>query len=433
MKKIYGLRFDPTHGDAPERVADAKGLCYRQQTAALCQKSDFDNCFPWSEMQECNLMPDGRVIFAGEAGFSRTQNTFIRVPVFYFKRTLQGDTEEWLISGHPHEGFAPEPWFLNADGTLSPYRYIAKYEGCAFENGEVSVTGRTPQRYFSTEKFKQGCADAGFSLCSIYAYLAMQHLFVIECGTLDAQAVNSGVSFVPYSSLPLCLVENGGRSNTAILPYHWRWETVEPGTPLYVSTEVAGDLSNRHELLSMRREGELLYLELDGEPIDFEKGVTRVFASAYPTGGCDGMQYVNGRPSNNRHTSPFLYRGIENLYGNTWEMMDGIGYAAEEQRVLLDDRMLSFVSPFNQALGEEGTGFIARLGFDPERPFATFPCELGATECSHYHAEWSTFGKDRRAVAFGGGWDHFFCNSIFCMRTVSHHAGNWLYGYRAMK
>ena len=384
-------------------------------------------------MKECNLSPDGNVVFVDEEGFSRAKNTFIRVPAFYFKRTVQDGVEEWLISGYPHEGFLPEPWFVNADGTVSPYRYIAKYEGCAFENGEVSVSGKTPQRFLSIEQFQKGCADAGFSLCSIYAYLAIQHLFVIECGTTDAQAINSGVSFVPYSSLELCLVKNSECSNTAILPYHWRWETVEPGTVLYISTAVAGDLSTPRKLLSMRREGELLYLELDGEPFSFEANVTRVFASAYPTGGCDAMQYVNGRLSANQHTCPFLYRGIENIYGNAWELMDGIGYDSDAQHVLLDHQPLSFITPANHALGEAGTGFIARLGLDPERPWATFPCELGASERSHYRAEWSTFGKERHAVAFGGGWDHFFCNSIFCMRTISHHLGNWLYGYRAMK
>ena len=142
MKKIYGIRFDPAQNRSPERTGDAKGLCYRQQTADDCQRSDFDDCYPWSQMKECNLSPDGNVVFVDEEGFSRAKNTFIRVPAFYFKRTVQDGVEEWLISGYPHEGFLPEPWFVNADGTVSPYRYIAKYEGCAFENGEVSVSGK---------------------------------------------------------------------------------------------------------------------------------------------------------------------------------------------------------------------------------------------------------------------------------------------------
>ena len=94
---------------------------------------------------------------------------------------------------------------------------------------------------------------------------------------------------------------------------------------------------------------------------------------------------------------------------------------------------LSYCTPYNHSYGETGNGFFTRLGFDPARPWATFTCALGASPTSHYCAEWSTFCKERSALVFGGGWDHFYCNSIFCMRSISWNGGNWLYGYRAMK
>lgn len=433
MNRIFGVRFDPSDHASITRIADAAGLSYGQQTGSQRAASDFDRCYPWSQMKECNLLPDGSVVYRHEAGFSRSQNTFIEVPRFYFKRTVTGNTEEWLISGRPHEGFTVEPWFIGEDGSLLEKRYIAKYEGCDWADGLVSVTGQTPQRYHALDELRAGCKSAGFALCSVYAYLAIQHLFVIECGTLDSQSVNSGVSWIPYSSSPNCIVRESGLSNVAVLPYHWRWETVEPGSLLYVSQEIQGDLSDPHELISMQRDGDFLRLTLGGNPISFVADLTRVFGSAQPTGLCDHLESVSGRPTANLHTAPFLYRGIENLYGNAWERMDCVLYDSPSGELTLSGERLSYSLPYNHSYGETGKGFVARLGFDPDRPWATFACALGAEKDSHYCGEWSTFSEETGALVFGGGWDHFHCNGIFTMRSIGWNRGNWLYGYRAMK
>ena len=432
-KGIYGIQFDPANPTSVVRLFDAEGLCYRQQTADMVLHSDFDDCYPWSEMKECNLLADGGIVYAGESGFSRSSNTFVEVPAFYFKRTVEGNVEQWVISGEPREGFQIEPWFLNEDGTVANCRYIGKYEGCDWQGGLVSVTGQVPFRFRSIDEIRQGCREAGFQLCSVYAYLALQHLFVIECGTLDSQSINSGVSFIPYSSRKYCRVIQSGKSNTAVVPCCWRWEFVEPGTVIYISEQVSADISTWRRLVSVKQEGDLQYITLSGPPIEFEAEKTRIFASAQATGQCDGLSYANGRPTENCHIAAFVYRGIENLYGNIWERMDDAGYVNSDEHIRIGGQPLSFVTPLNCTYGESGEGFIAKLGYDPEKPWATFPCAVGAEKGTHYCSEWSNFGDDDSILVFGGGWDHFHCNGIFCTRTVERDTKNWLYGYRAMK
>ena len=432
--KVYGIKFNPTkENGGVVRTFDAKGLSYRQQTGEDVGLSDFDKCYPWSEIKECMICSDGAVIYAASKDFSRNGNVFMEIPCFYFKRTVIGDEEEWLICGEPKDGFEIEPWFVNEDGSIAKCRYIAKYEGCDWKNGQVSVSGQTPCRQHTIDEFRDGCEQAGFQLCSVYAYLAIQHLFVVECGTLKSQALNSGGSYFPYSSHNYCLAAETSFSNTATVPYNPRWEMVDIGATVYFSEQISGDITNARILTAIEREGDFLHLTLDGAPIHFLAEQTRVFPSAQPTGLCDGMQYVNGRPSANEYTSSFLYRGIENIYGNMWECMDGTGYANSNPYISIFGNPLSYETPVNHTYGQSGKGFIAKLGYDPTKPWATFPCLLGGTKDSHYHDEWSTFGNEDSIVVFGGGWDHFYCNGIFCMRTVGKESTNWLYGYRAMK
>lgn len=435
-KKIYGIRFTPSNpSSGVSRLYDAEGLCYRQQVAENVEFSDFDHCYPWSEIKECNILVDGQVIYANDPQFSRGKNTFIEIPVFYFKRTVRNNEEEWLISGYPHEGFEIEPWFADDNGNVSSHRYIAKYEGCDWKDGLVSVSGQIPFRSRTIGEYKEGCRSAGFQLCSIYAYLAIAHLFAVECATLDSQSVNSGVSYIPYASRKYCLCAGSGLSNTVRMPYHWRWETVEPGNVIYAAPadNPTWDISDPRVLVSMERDGEFLNITVSGAPIPFEKDRTRLFSSAHITGICDNMDCQNGRPLTNSHSSPFLYRGIENIYGNTWEMVDGLIFSEEELRFKIFSAPVSYHTPSNHTYGQSGEGFIAKMGYDAKRPWATLPCELGAEHTSHYCAEWSCFGEGDSAVVFGGGWDHFHCNGIFCMRSVSKEGRNWLYGYRAMK
>lgn len=435
-KKIYGIQYTPSDiSSNVSRICDAENLEYRQQVGEHIAFSDFDNCYPWSEIKECNILSNGSVVYAEDKDFSREYNTFIEIPAFYFKRTVSGDTEEWMISGYKHEGFEIEPWFLDENGNVLNHRYIAKYEGCDWRNGFVSTTGQIPYRNRTIDEIKVGCNCAGFDMCSIYAYLAIQHLFVIECATLDSQSINSGVSYIPYASHSECICAESSFSNVAKVPYHWRWETVESGSVIYAAQYDGEnwDISNPRTLISMERDGDFLKLTLSGDPIKLEKDKTRVYSSAQASGRCDFMSYCSGRPSANDHTSPFVYRGIENIFGNTWEFMDGIVFFEEHSRFEIFGNMLAYETPSNHTYGQSGKGFIAGLGYDTKNPWATMPCKLGASYDSHYCAEWSCFGGDRSAVVFGGGWDHFYCNGIFCMRAVFQNGSEWLYGYRAMK
>lgn len=434
---IFGISFDTNDSSGTfTRLFDAVDMQYRQQTENTIEKSDFDNVFPWNSMRECNVeFTDGKkvITYSGEDGFSRQKNTFIEIPAFYFKREVVNGIETWAISGTAFSGAEIEPWFKNSDGTIAKYRYFGKYEGCDWTDGLVSATGKTPIRGFKTEDIKLAYEGLGFKLANIYAYLAIQHLFVIETGTLNAQSINQGVSWYTYATSIYTNVKNDdGFSNVAVLPFTTRNAYINKDDTIYIGSGES-DLATPRIVTSVEVSDDVVSITFSGDPVEFVAGTTKCYASAQPSGRTDIMSYCNGRPIENSYTSSFLYRGIENIYGNIWERADLIGYSNDTLFVQIDDEDLSFTTPYNKNLAESGLGYIKKLGYDRDKTWATLPTELGATGSTYMCDEWSSLAPGTsKVIVFGGGWDHFSANGIFTMRTVSRTNTSWLYGSRAI-
>ena len=75
--KVYGIKFNPTKENGGiARTFDAVGLSYRQQTGEDVALSDFDKCYPWSEIKECMICSDGTVSYSYSKDFLKEGNIF---------------------------------------------------------------------------------------------------------------------------------------------------------------------------------------------------------------------------------------------------------------------------------------------------------------------------------------------------------------------
>ena len=103
------------------------------------------------------------------------------------------------------------------------------------------------------------------------------------------------------------------------------------------------------------------------------------------------------------------YRGIENLFGNVFQFVDGINakdhvcYLCTSQDDYAVDK---FTSPYN-ALGYTNAltnGYPKSLGYDNNYPIASFPTEIGTSSttgtCDYY-----TQNTGNRIALVGGNWD----------------------------
>ena len=136
------------------------------------------------------------------------------------------------------------------------------------------------------------------------------------------------------------------------------------------------------------------------------------------TGTCDTVPNLTGRPSGTDGKTNVVWRGLEGLWGNIEVFLDGAtyyggwgftlagGYAngwyvcndpskyGETDNMLKDFTNLSFSPP------STGTGFITKLGYDPQQPYAMLPSEIlsGVSSGSE-----TTYYCDYAGGGVGGG------------------------------
>ena len=466
-RKVYGVEFD-TEAESPActRIADAVGV------------TDFDNVFPWSEMRRCAVtVKNGKktVIYEGEPGYAvdgSAGNVMVEIPAFYVCRERVGTTERWLITGSPCSGFELHPWFLEPDGTPVTHRYYGAYKATDSHDGVFSVSGAQPysgegrKPDYLAGKFR----TAGFHRNTIQAVSALQYLFVIEYATRDSQSVFNGSTYNLYFYLGMystCEIVRGITVEDGLSTLKLdRGSTYSgnsllfcsPGMQVYIGTAQTG--GTVRSIVALSDDGESIYVTVDGDPIVPEEGLS-LAGIRQVTGRTDSLTEPTGyAPGMDSHVASFRYRGIEDPWGNVWEVLDGlkirngVWYFTSSPKVTAISKMtaLSYAAPMVAASDHDPFNWIQRLGYDPDHPIYALPellCTDDGTAADirtdsgvtvregvilrggKYYGDAFYSGTDAGVemfFAFGGGWDHHENAGLFCMRGLT--SVFWLYGER---
>ena len=145
------------------------------------------------------------------------------------------------------------------------------------------------------------------------------------------------------------------------------------------------------------------------------------------SGGCDSLGMSSGCITNDG-VSSVIYRGLENIFGNIWQFIDGItivdhqAYVSYNQNDYVNAkttgsyRMLGYVNATSD-------GYPTNLGYDSDNEIVAFPTAVGGSSstymCDYY---WQSAGT--RLAVFGGAWnagasDGFFCWYLLADFSVS--------------
>lgn len=152
----------------------------------------------------------------------------------------------------------------------------------------------------------------------------------------------------------------------------------------------------------------LFYTEfatLDSQSI--HPGYTGADAAA-TTGGTDGVLASSGAMGTGS-THQFKYRGIEDLWGNVWQWVDGVNINDHRAWVCENaDQYESdiFASPYQRLsyTNASSGGYVREMGFDPNRPYAQFPVNTSGGSSSTYYADNHWTEEGQRVARFGGHW-----------------------------
>ena len=176
-KKIYGVDLVGSENpNALVRTDDAVGLNVTVHTSEIT--SDFDNCYPWSAIEEVT----------DDAG-----NVFVKIPKFYSKITKNADgTYKHQLSGTKHEGFST--LFVDGAGNEIDYVLVGKYEGSGTAERVYSKSGQPVLQEITIDNFRTACRanGAGYQQYDFLIDLIIKELWLVEMKTTNSQSIMYG-------------------------------------------------------------------------------------------------------------------------------------------------------------------------------------------------------------------------------------------------
>ncbi|MEG2250803.1 MAG: hypothetical protein RSD09_04400, partial [Bacilli bacterium] len=159
----------------------------------------------------------------------------------------------------------------------------------------------------------------------------------------------------------------------------------------------------------------LFYIEfatLNSQNLMF--GYTNGNTESIVSGSTDAVTASSGsKTSNTDGKNAMKYRGIENIYGNIWQFIDGVNLDNTNSDFYISKDASKYVSsnftgtysiiPSYKKLSSDG--FVTKMGYDSTFPFLQMPTAVGGNAGVKYgNNYWQNNIQGNKIVLFGGSW-----------------------------
>jgi hypothetical protein len=135
---------------------------------------------------------------------------------------------------------------------------------------------------------------------------------------------------------------------------------------------------------------------------------------------------------------PFVWQGIESLWGDIWQFVDGVNINNRQAWVCENaDQYTSnvFAEPYKQLSYVNGSvnGYVTAMGFDADRPYASFPVSAGGSSSKFYSDSYYP-SEGQRIARFGGSWTIGSSAGLFLWSlTYSSSSASVYFGGRLLR
>lgn len=398
-----------------DRADDAVGLAANACIGSLDPvQNDFDNIFPWSDIKDCNVDSNGNPThFLGESGFTRDAEVYVYIPKHWIKRE-QYEVEEDSTT-NKYEKITIYDY--NAPGSIeiAPYmvgKYHTSKETINGVETHVSKTGLEPLNSTTRATFRTKAKAKGSKWGLLdWHYWDLCYLYLVEYADYNVDnTVGKGYIYGDMSTSALEETSVNRIVVSGTLP-----------TGFYVGKTISiGTDRGNYSIARSRKITEINDYSSDGvtgKEIVFDGSAvntttsSKIWCSPELSGTLDSFGNKSGCLANDqRHT--VVYRGIENLWGNLWQHIDGVcirnylAYICYDPTEYANDK---FTSPYT-ALGYTNSSgndsYIKEVGYDANNPLVALPTVVGGSSstyvCDNY---WSSSGD--KILYVGGNCSYY--------------------------
>lgn len=430
---VYGIRRKITNNSnsAWERIFDSIGKVANATKNGGTVENDFDNLAPWSEIKSCNYDLTTKKINAwfGDANFKfdgTNGDIFTHVPKTYWKIYQENDYDYVLLSDYPKAGF------IEVDGF-----FVGRYNGSVVSDDGLlhTYSGLVPTTNKTIGAFRTLANALGDNFSQLdWRYFVLQMLYLVEYANYNSQSMlGNGIMNRKY--VKTIVAENN--TNRAIIGsasgYHVgqiiRIGTSDGGTQIADARKITA--------IEAYEDGSVAGYALifDGAAVNIAVD-NFVCTMAQLTGQCDTLGMKSGCLNNDGYHA-MIYRGVENLFANIWQFVDGINikdnlaYICKDHSQYASDK---FTDPYKPLAYTncKTNGNPKTLGLDVDEPFFRFPTEIGGGTstymCDYY---WQNTGN--RVALVGGDFSYGASDGLWCWSLYSPSSfAYWYIGCRVL-
>lgn len=404
---VYGIRRKITNNSnsAWERIFDSIGKVANATKNGGTVENDFDNLAPWSEIKSCNYDLTTKKINAwfGDANFKfdgTNGDVFTHVPKTYWKIYQENDYDYVLLADYPRAGF------IEVDGF-----FVGRYNGSVVSDDGLlhTYSGLVPTTNKTIGAFRTLANALGDNFSQLdWRYFVLQMLYLVEYANYNSQSMlGNGIMSRKY--VKTIVAENN--TNRAIIGSasgYYVGQIIRIGTS-DGGTQIAD--ARKITAIEAYEDGSVAGYALifDGAAVNIAVD-NFVCTMAQLTGQCDTLGMKSGCLNNDGYHA-MIYRGVENLFANIWQWVDGINiisgkfYICKNHSLYASDTTENYKQLGYNALGTEGYG--KELDLDVDEPFFRFPKAVGGGSssylCDYYYNNASSVAEGTKRVALVGG------------------------------
>jgi hypothetical protein len=379
---IYGVRWDKGSSPTLTRTGDAVGKVANVGVDGTFVQNDFDNLQIYREI--------GPVT-------DSYGNVFIRIPKFYIRKTDGAGFKTWEVSKTQYPGFYL-PWcfwdFTNSKEL--PYIDVGKYKATVDGSSKLqSVPNLAPLINQNIVTFRTYAKNnninglKGYQQLDIHVVDVLQTLFYVEFATLNSQAVMAGWISGQYTNSHTATVAEA--SVNRIIVANATAALYAVGQPISIGTSQGGNqICYGRTITSIDvYDANNKAISFDGVPVTIAVG-NMMYNTGWVNGFSKSIAASSGSlGSNTDGKHPFIYRGIESLWGDIWQFVDGVNINNNQAWVTENAESYAsnvFAAPYKQLgyINANANGYPIEMGYDPNYPYAALPKTIGGGSSTYY-------------------------------------------------
>lgn len=404
---LYGIKRKVNDNTSPawERIGDSIGLVAKATKNGETVQNDFDSRYPWSEIISYNYDVIKKKINAyyGDPTFKfdgTNGEVLTRIPEFYWKREIINGYEYIYIADYAIAGFNKSEEFS-----------VGRYDACIDEDGKLhSYSGYSPSTNKNITQHRDAAKLLSDEFCMIdYRYFMLQMLYLVEYANYNSQSqLGNGIIGIRYNANDKAIIAQE-RTNTIVIATN---DYFKVGQQIAIGTTVDGVSICKDRTITKITEyskdtTEGTAITFDGDPVNIAIG-NIIHACAQKEGGCDSLGMKSGCLANDSQHA-VIYRGIENIFGNVFNWIDGLNiqnyqaYICRNPKEYISDKFEVPYIKLGYVNCNEKDMYIKKSGFDEKNPDIALPIEIGGGAGSSSGMCDFYYSSEGNCVALVGG------------------------------